>query len=183
MIFEKWNKAHWGSSLRVILLIIIFSIAAKVHSFNIMESLLRQGYLRKLLKKKKPKGSADTFGHALARMDHAQFEKYNYGIIRTSRYNKVFQGGTIDGFTVVALDGTEAFRTQSVNWSCEKCRRTERTDPEGNKETDYHENVVGAAYVGRPPNLILGLERIAPGEGELTAARRLLKKLYLGNYL
>ncbi|NMD41978.1 MAG: hypothetical protein GYA86_01550, partial [Firmicutes bacterium] len=125
MIFEKWNKAHWGSSLRVILLIIIFSIAAKVHSFNIMESLLRQGYLRKLLKKKKPKGSADTFGHALARMDHAQFEKYNYGIIRTSRYNKVFQGGTIDGFTVVALDGTEAFRTQSVNWSCEKCRRTE----------------------------------------------------------
>ena len=147
-----------------------------------MESLLRQGYFRKLLKKEKPKGSADTFGYALARMDHAQLEKYNYEIIRTSRYNKVFQGGTIDGFTVVALDGTEAFRTQSAGWSCEKCRRTERTNPDGSKETDYHENVVGAAYVGRSPNLILGIERIAPGEGELTATQRLLKKLHHGNY-
>ncbi len=168
--------------LKKILLIIIRSLVAGVYSFNMMEALLRQGYFKKLLKKKKPKGSADTFGYALARMDHGQLGKYNYEIIRTSRYNKVFQGGTIDGFTVVALDGTEAFRTQSVGWSCEKCRRTERTDPEGNKETDYHENVVGAAYVGRPPNLILGIERIAPGEGELTAARRLLKILYRENY-
>lgn len=37
---------------------------------------------------------------------------------------------------------------------------------------------MGAAYVGRPPNLILGLERILPGEGEQTAALRLLKNLY-----
>ena len=168
--------------LKKILLIIIFSIVTKAQSFNMMESLLKQGYFKKLLKKQKPKGSADTFGYALARMNHAQLEKYNYEIIRTSRYNKVFQGGTIDGFTVVALDGTEAFRTQSVGWSCEKCRQTERSDPDGNKETDYHENVVGAAYVGRPPNLILGIERIAPGEGELTAARRFLKKLYQENY-
>lgn len=106
----------------------------------------------------------------------------NYDIISTARYNKVFQGGVIDGFTVVALDGTEAFRTQSVSWSCEKCRRIERTSPDGSKETDYHENVVGVAYVGRPPNLILGVERIAPGEGELTATQRFLKELHRSNY-
>ena len=80
-------------------------------------------------------------------MPHTQLEKYNYDIIRTARYNEVFQGGVIDGFTVMALDGTEAFRTQSVSWSCEKCRRIERTSPDGSKETDYHENVVGVAYV------------------------------------
>ena len=60
----------------------------------------------------------------------------------------------------------------------EKCRITVRTKPDGSKETDYHEDLVGVAYAHRPPSLILGLERVAPGEGELTAALRLLKKLY-----
>lgn len=164
--------------LREILLVIIFSIVVNVHSFNKMESLLKLGYFNKALKKQKVKGSADTFGYGLARSLIRQFEQLNSRIIRTSRYNKVFQQGTIDGFTVVALDGTETFRTQSKGWSCEKCRTTVRTNSDGNVETDYHENLVGAAYVGRPPNLILSIERVAPGEGELTAALRLLKKLY-----
>lgn len=165
-------------ALKNILLIIIFSIVVNVHSFNMMESLLKRGYFNKALKKRKVKGSADTFGYGLAKSFIKQFEQLNCRIIKTSRYNKVFQHGTIDGFTVVALDGTEAFRTQSERWSCEKCRTTIRTNTDGSEEVDYHENLVGAAYVGRPPNLILGIERVAPGEGELTAALRLLKKLY-----
>ena len=28
-------------------------------------------------------------------------------LLRSPRYNKAFQGGTLDGFTVAALDGTE----------------------------------------------------------------------------
>jgi hypothetical protein len=102
---------------------------------------------------------------------------FNDHIIRKARYGKVYRHGTIDGFTVVSLDGMEVLRTQSEHWCCEKCRRTERTDANGVKEVDYHENLVEAAYVGRPPNLILGIERIAPGEGEQTAAIRLLKQL------
>lgn len=164
--------------LKEILCIIFFSIVVNVHSFNKMEFLLKRGYFDKALKKRITKGSADTFGYGLGKSLIRQFEQVNVRIVKSSRYNKVFQRGTIDGFTVVALDGTEVFRTKSKHWGCRKCRTTIRTNADGSKEIDYHENLVGAAYVGRPPNLILGIERIARGEGEQTAALRLLKKLY-----
>ncbi|NMB42050.1 MAG: hypothetical protein GX996_08955 [Firmicutes bacterium] len=45
-----------------------------------------------------------------------------------------------------------------------------------------HENFVGASYVGRPPNLVIGLERVAPGEGEITATLRLLDKIKSWHY-
>lgn len=165
-------------SLKEILSLIFFGVLVGAHSFNLLEQLLKGDYFNKLLGKKKTKGSADTFGYALARIDSKQLETINNTMIKKARYNKIYQGGTIDGFPVVAIDGTEILRTQSEHWSCAKCRRTVRSKDDGTAEIDYHENLVGAAYVGRPPNLILGLERIAFGEGETTAALRLLKKLF-----
>jgi hypothetical protein len=86
--------------------------------------------------------------------------------------------GTIDGFVVTALDDSEVFRTKSKSWSCKKCRVTKITKEDGSKETHYHEDIVGACYVGKHPNLVLGIERINRGEGELSAAHRVLKELY-----
>jgi hypothetical protein len=137
--------------LKEILALIIFSLVVNMHSFNLMESALKQGYYNKLLKKRKVKGSADTFGYGLAGAGIEQLKRFNDQIIKKARYGKVFQHGTVDGFTVVALDGTEVRRTQSEHWSCEQCRRTERTNADGSKEVDYHENLVGAAFVGCPP--------------------------------
>lgn len=174
----KDGRVHPQVPLKQILATIILSIVVNAHSFNLMESLLKRQYFNKVLGKKEVKGSADTFGYALERADVNQLKKINYHLIRTARYGKVFQGGTIDGFTVAAVDGTEVLRTKSEHWRCEKCRKTVRTKDDGTTQIDYHENLVGAAYVGRPPNLILGLERILPGEGEQTAALRLLKNLY-----
>ena len=93
--------------LKDILAIIVFSLVVNVRSFNMMECVLKRGYYNKLLKKRKVKGSADTFGYGLAGAGVAQLEHFNDRIIETARYGKVFQNGTIDGFTVVALDGTK----------------------------------------------------------------------------
>jgi hypothetical protein len=41
---------------------------------------------------------------------------------------------------------------------------------------DYH-RVVVAQWIGVTPPAILDIERIGPGEGELTAARRLLERI------
>lgn len=60
----------------------------------------------------------------------------------------------------------------------QKCRSSVYNKGEASEVIYYHENLVGAAYVGRPPALILGLERILKGEGEITAALRLLRSLY-----
>jgi hypothetical protein len=161
-----------------ILTIILAGLLAGVLSFNHLERNLRSGYFSKLTGQKDLKGSADTFGYALERLEVIGLEQINDLIINQARRNKVFNGGTLDGFSVVAIDGTEAVRSTSKHWSCSKCRRSVYNKGEADEITYYHENIVGAAYVGKQPNLVLGLERIEKGEGEMAAAIRLLKSLY-----
>jgi len=182
-IFQSFSLVSDGRvnpsvSLNNILVVLFSAIILKAQSFNMAESYLRQGYFNKFLDSSKSKGSADTFGYALARTIFQEFIKISDVVIKKARYGKVYQGGTIDGFKVTALDGSEAFRTKSESWSCEECRITERTKEDGSKEIEYHEDIVGACYVGRHPNLVLGIERVGRGEGEITAAMRLLKDLY-----
>lgn len=161
-----------------ILTIILAGLLAGVLSFNHLERNLRSGYFNKLTGQKDRKGSADTCGYALEKLDSDALIRINDLIINQARRNKVMNGGTIDGFSVVAIDGTEARRSTSKHWSCSKCRSSVYNKGEIDETTYYHENIVGAAYVGRPPSLILGLGRIEKGEGEITAALRLLKSLY-----
>ena len=161
-----------------ILKVLFSAMVLGIQSFNLIESHLREGSFNKLLGSSGFSFSADTLGYALARTTPGQFSEINDKVIKKARYGKVYQGGTIDGFKVTALDGSEVFRTKHKSWSCEECRITEITKEDGSKEFQYHEDVVGACYVGRHPNLVLGLERVARGEGEISAAMRLLKDLY-----
>jgi hypothetical protein len=143
---------------------------------------MRQGYFNKALKQKITKGSAETFGNVLQAAIIEQYIQFARDIIKTARYNKVYQGGTIDGFTVAALDGTELTRTESQHRSCKLCKASKYTKEDGTKVIQMHENFVGASYVGKPPNLILGIERVSPKEGETTAALRLLDNLKSWHY-
>ena len=161
-----------------ILTVILTGLLAGVLSFNHLERHLKSGYFSKLTGKKELRGSADTFGYALERLEVNAFMQINDLIINQARRNKVFNGGTLDGFSVVAIDGTEAQCSTSKHWSCSKCRLSVFNKGTADETTYYHENIVGAAYVGKPPGLILGLERIEKGEGEITAAIRLLRSLY-----
>ncbi len=182
-IFQSFSTVSDGRvnpsiPLASILKVLFCSMVLKVHSFNLIESYLREGYFNKFIGSAEYSLSADTFGYALARTILQQFIKINDLVIRKARYGKVYRSGTIDGFVVTALDGSEVFRTKSESWSCEKCRVTEITKEDGSKEVHYHEDIVGACYVGKHPNLVLGIERVNRGEGELSAAHRLLKELY-----
>ena len=168
--------------LTTVIVILFLGIVTRKGSLNQIEEKMRQGYFDKALKQNIKKGSAETFGNVLAASDVEQYIEYCREIVKASRYNKAFQGGTLDGFTVVALDGTELTRTESKQRSCNCCRKTEHTKEDGTKVIQMHENFVGASYVGRPPNLVIGLERVAPGEGEITAALRLLDKIKSWHY-
>ena len=131
-----------------ILTVILAGLLAGVLSFNHLERNLKSGYFKKLTGHKECKGSADTFGYALERLEVTGLEQINDLIINQARRNKVMSGGTVDGFTVVAIDGTEAMRSTSKRWSCAKCRSTVLNRGEVDETTYYHENIVGAAYVG-----------------------------------
>jgi len=164
-----------------VILVLFVGIITQMGSLNQMEEKLRQGYFNKLLGKI-VKGSAETLGNVLQVMLVKELVCFCRDIIKTSRYNGVFKGGTIDGFLVASLDATELTRTESERRSCPSCKTTVFTREDGTKVIQRHENFVGASYVGKPPNLIIGIERVAPGEGETTAALRLLDNLRAWHY-
>ncbi|NLB51769.1 MAG: transposase [Syntrophomonadaceae bacterium] len=168
--------------LTTVIAVLFLGIVTRMGSLNQIEEKMRQGYFNKALKQKIKKGSAETFGNVLEVSNVEQYVQYCREVVKISRYNKAFKDGTLDGFTVVALDGTELTRTESKHRSCDRCKKSEYTKEDGTKVIQMHENFVGASYVGKPPNLVVGIERVAPGEGETTAALRLLDKLKSWHY-
>ena len=158
--------------------IVFTGILTGMSSFNQMEEKLNEGYFDKIVGKRITRGSADTFGYVQENSPVEQYRQYNYEIVKNARYNKAFQGGTIDGFLTIALDGTRLTGTESPQRGCDDCKKTEHESG----EVKLHEDFVGASYVGKPPNLVIDLERIAPGEGESTATLRLLDRLKSQQY-
>ena len=79
---------------------------------------------------------------------------------------------------VVALDGHETFCTEKT--ACADCHTRTKTVKRGGKlvqvEERYHFIVV-AQHIGVHPATVLDVERVAPGEGEVTAAYRLVARL------
>lgn len=167
--------------LNDVILVLFMGIVTQMGSLNQMEEKLKQGYFNNALGKV-VKGSAETLGNVLQVSLVSEWVAYCREIVKKARYNKVFEGGTIDGFTVAALDGSELTRTESKQRSCSFCKKTVYTKEDGTQVIQWHENVVGASYIGKFPNLIIGLERVAPKEGEITAALRLLDNLRSWHY-
>ena len=168
--------------LNTVIAVIFLGLVTRMGSLNQMEERMRLGYFNKALRKGFVKGSADTLAYAAEFLEVEELIDYHHLIVQDARYNKVFQGGTLDGFKVISLDGTRLTTTESRQRHCDKCKRTELTAEDGTGYIQWHEDFVGASYVGRPPNLILGIERIEHGEGETTATLRLLDKIRSRHY-
>ena len=78
-----------------------------------------------------------------------------------------------------ALDLNELFKSEKVH--CDQCQVREKTvrDEKGEKRLvqEYYHQVVALSWVSGKIPFVLGWEVLAPGEGELTAALRLLERL------
>ena len=90
--------------------------------------------------------------------------------------NKVFHNGTIDGYTVVAIDGTKFFGSNKK--SCAECLKLVK----GEKTHSFHSGAV-MAVVGDGPKLVIdfdmyrsGVDAISKDEGELSVAKRVLRR-------
>jgi hypothetical protein len=153
-----------------IIALLILGIASRIKSFYQLERMGMNGELAKAIRGEKP--SADTIAYSMVNGNAEELKDCNARIINKARYNKVFQKGTIRRWTVCGIDGTETYSTKTpcegaLGWSI-------RRYP-GRKD-EYYEKAVALSYVGDGPHLLLGMERVRPGEGEFTAAIRLLKE-------
>jgi hypothetical protein len=83
------------------------------------------------------------------------------------------------GKRCAALDLNELFKSEKIH--CPQCQMREKTvkDEKGEKHTvqEYYHQAVALSWMSGPLRFVIGWEVLAPGEGELTAALRLLARL------
>ena len=98
---------------------------------------------------------------------------------RRLKRSKAFDPGRVQGHWVAALDGIEVLSSFSRHGESCLERRVTRKDGAGRKveETQYYHRAVGCQMIHRPVKSFLALEWLRPGEGEETAALRLLSRL------
>jgi hypothetical protein len=121
----------------------------------------------------------DTLRYSLCGFELAGLEAMLVDVNRRLKRSKAFDEGRVQGRLVAALDGIEVL--SSFSRRCESCleRRVIRKDPAGRQieQTQYYHRAVGCQMIHSPVKPFLGLEWLRPGEGEETAALRLLARL------
>ena len=154
------------------------------------------GKLRKFLPKRrgdtKETYCCNTIANGLENIDTSILQKELSVVPKKLRRNKSYGSSehprTIGGFRIVAVDGTEHFRSESLH--CPECMEVHVRIKEGVK-TQYVHNIVIMYVVGRmhpsAVQVILGAEPALPKdtaqgekaghEGEATAAKRLIQKM------
>jgi hypothetical protein len=154
---------------------------------------VEDGKIRKFLPKvDKETYCANTVGNGLEDMDTAILQQELAVVPRKLRRNKAYGSAehprTIGGFRIVAVDGTEHFRSECIH--CPDCMEVHVKTKDGVK-THYVHNIVIMYVVGRlhssAVQVILGAEPTYPKdavsgdsaghEGESTAAKRLIEDM------
>ncbi|WP_425446528.1 transposase, partial [Dethiothermospora halolimnae] len=158
---------------------VLFGFMLQIRSFNRLERWIEKGKFKKLFSRKTKIPHIDTIRRSLIDFDISSLSDMHNHIIKKAIKNKVFRKGTIDGLKVVAIDGVELF--DSTKKCCDRCLT--RVDKEG--VTHHFHRATVCSTIGSDPHLILGHEMLEPrkdssekDEGEITGAKRLIKKLH-----
>src|SRR5262249_45731914 len=121
----------------------------------------------------------DTLRYSLCSFDLQPLEQMLVDINRRLKRSKAFDPGRVQGRLVAAVDGIEVL--SSYSRGCEFCleRSVERKNQAGQKirQTQYYHRAVGCQIIHSPVKSFLAVEWLQPGEGEDSAALRLLTRL------
>lgn len=150
--------------------LVLFGFILRIKSFNELNLMIKNNEFNKLFSSGTRLPLIDTIRDTLKVIDIKSLKEINRSIIKKAVENKVFENGTIDGLTVVAIDGTKFFGSNKK--SCPECLK--------NKAHCFHSGAV-MSIVGDGPKLVIDFENYKPGqdssskdEGEQNVAKRLL---------
>jgi hypothetical protein len=120
----------------------------------------------------------DVLRYSLSGFSLAPLEDMLVRVNRTLKRNKVFDAGRVQGRIVAAMDGIEVL--SSYSRCCDLCQERRVHVRKGGvkvEQVQYYHRAVACQIVSSPVKAVLGLEWLQPGEGEDTAALRLLNRL------
>jgi hypothetical protein len=149
----------------------------RLPSFQQLESELNQPALQRWIGAGRA-FSDDVLRYSLSGFHLEGLERMQTGINRTLKRNKVFDANRVEGRVVAALDGIEVLSSYSRH--CDSClERRVMVKKAGVKveQIQYYHRAVGCQMISGPVKTFLALEWLQPGEGEDTAALRLLRSL------
>lgn len=151
--------------------------AFRLPSFQQLEAELTQPALQQWIGAGRA-FSDDVLRYSLSGFHLEGLERMLVHINRTLKRNKALDAGRVQGRIVAALDGIEVL--SSYSRCCDSClqrRVSVRKDGVKTEQLQYYHRAVGCQIVSSPCKPFLALEWLQPGEGEDTAALRLLHKL------
>jgi hypothetical protein len=161
-----------------VFLALFHAFVFRLSSFQQLDSELHHSYLQRWIGAERAFHD-DTLRYSLCGFDLQPLEAMLVDVNRRLKRGKAFDDGRVQGLRVAALDGIEVL--SSFSRHCESClqRRVTRKDQAGHKieETQYYHRAVGCQMVHSAVKPFLAIEWLQPGEGEETAALRLLRRL------
>jgi hypothetical protein len=165
-------------SPQTVFLSAFYGFVFRLPSFQQLEADLENKYFQQWVGADGP-FSDHALRYSLCSFDLPPLEQMLVRANRTLKRNKAFEEGRLQGRIVAALDGIEVL--SSYSRSCDQCleRRVKVTDAEGHttEQLQYYHRLVGCQIVSSKVKPFLAVEWVRPGEGEDTAARRLLARI------
>jgi len=161
-----------------VFLAVFHSFVFRLSSFQQLEAELAGASLQRWIEA--PRAFRDdVLRYSLCGFDVDALQHLLVQVNRQLKRNKAFDPGRVQGRIVAALDGIEVLSSYSRR--CESClqRRVLAKDEHGQsvERIQYYHRAVGCQIVSSPVKALLAIEWLQPGEGEDTAALRLLAKL------
>jgi hypothetical protein len=161
-----------------IFLAVFHSFVFRLPSFQQLDSELSHSHLQRWIGAERPFAD-DTLRYSLCGFDLNPLEAMLVDVNRRLKRGKAFDEGRVGGRLVAGLDGIEVL--SSFSRRCDSCleRRVTLKDQAGRKieQTQYYHRAVGCQMLHSPVKPFLAIEWLRPGEGEDTAALRLLRRL------
>ncbi|MDR3600333.1 MAG: transposase [Desulfosporosinus sp.] len=164
-------------SIGQVVLPVLFGFLLRIKSFNELNFMIKNNEFSKLFPRGTKLPQVDAIRDTLKVIDINGLKQISQHTVKKSVENKVFENGTIDGYTVVAIDGTKFFGSNKK--SCPECLK----NITGEKTHSFHSGAV-MSIVGIGPKLVIGFEMYKPGqdsvskdEGELNVAKRLISSV------
>lgn len=160
-----------------VFLAVFHAFAFRLPSFQQLETDLAHSPLSQWIGVQRP-FSDDTLRYSLCGFHLEPLEQMLVDVNRRLKRSKALDPGRVQGHLVAALDGIELL--SSYSRCCDSClerRVTLREQGHKTERTQYYHRAVACQMIHSPVKPFLALEWLQPGEGEDTAARRLLARI------
>ncbi|TGE31020.1 hypothetical protein [Desulfosporosinus sp. Sb-LF] len=119
-----------------VILPVLFGFLLRIKSFNELNLMIKNNEFSKLFPRGTKLPQVDAIRDTLKVIDIDGLKQINLHIVKKAVENKVLENGTIDGYTVVAIDGTKFFGSNKK--SCPECLK----NPKGEKTHNFHSGAV-----------------------------------------